>query len=385
MELQKILVVLFCVALFWKIIRYMCDLLNIENEPVTCGLLNIENEPVTCGLLNIEKEPVTVLVTGAAGQIGYALVPMIAKGVMLGPDQPVILHMLDIEPAAEVLNGVKMELIDAAFPLLRGVVATTDVAEACNGVNIAVMVGGFRRKEGKKRKDVMSKNVSIYKAQASALDQHAAPDCKVLVVTNPANTNALILKEFAPSIPEKNITCLTRLDHNRALGQISEKLNVHVSEVKNVIIWGNHLSTQYPDVNHATVITTNGGEKFVREAIANDNWLNTEFITTVQQRGEAIIKARKLSSALSAASAACDHIRDWVLGTTKGTWVSMGVYSDGSYGIKPGIIYSFPVTCEKGQWSIVQGLKIDEFSKEKMDATEKELIEEKSLAYSCLN
>ncbi|XVE76902.1 hypothetical protein DITRI_Ditri13aG0017700 [Diplodiscus trichospermus] len=358
---QKILVVLFCVALFWKIIKYMC------------------------GLLNIEKEPVTVLVTGAAGQIGYALVPMIARGAMLGPDQPVILHMLDIEPAAEALNGVKMELIDAAFPLLKGVVATSDVAEACKGVNIAVMVGGFPRKEGMERKDVMSKNVSIYKAQASALEQHAAPDCKVLVVANPANTNALILKEFAPSIPEKNITCLTRLDHNRALGQISERLNVHVSEVKNVIIWGNHSSTQYPDVNHATAVTTNGGEKPVREAIANDKWLNTEFITTVQQRGAAIIKARKLSSALSAASAASDHIRDWVLGTPKGTWVSMGVYSDGSYGIQPGIIYSFPVTCEKGQWSIVQGLKIDEFSREKMDATAKELVEEKSLAYSCLN
>ncbi|XP_022759490.1 malate dehydrogenase, cytoplasmic-like isoform X2 [Durio zibethinus] len=331
------------------------------------------------------KDPVRVLVTGAAGQIGYALVPMIARGVMLGPDQPVILHMLDIEPAAMALNGVKMELIDAAFPLLRGVVATTDVAEACKDVNIAVMVGGFPRKEGMERKDVMSKNVSIYKAQASALEQYAAPDCKVLVVANPANTNALILKEFAPSIPEKNITCLTRLDHNRALGQISERINIHVSEVKNVIIWGNHSSTQYPDVNHATVIPTNGEEKSVREAIANDNWLNTEFITTVQQRGAAIIKARKLSSALSAASAACDHIRDWVLGTPKGTWVSMGVYSDGSYGIQPGIIYSFPVTCEKGQWSIVQGLKIDEFSREKMDATAKELMEEKTLAYSCLN
>ncbi|CAL8149995.1 unnamed protein product [Prunus armeniaca] len=327
---QKILLVLFTIAFFWKLIKYMWSFLSME------------------------KEPVTVLVTGAAGQIGYAIVPMIARGAMLGPDQPVILHMLDIEPAAESLNGVKMELIDAAFPLLRGVVATTDVHEACKGVNIAVMVGGFPRKEGMERKDVMSKNVSIYKAQASALEKNAAADVKVLVVANPANTNALILKEFAPSIPEKNITCLTRLDHNRALGQISEKLNVHVGDVKNVIIWGNHSSTQYPDVNHATV-TTSGGEKPVRELVANDQWLNTEFITTVQQRGAAIIKARKLSSALSAASSACDHIRDWVLGTPKGSWVSMGVYSDGSYGIQPGLVYSFPVTCEKGQWSIVQG------------------------------
>ncbi|GMI64185.1 cytosolic-NAD-dependent malate dehydrogenase 2 [Hibiscus trionum] len=326
------------------------------------------------------KEPVRVLVTGAAGQIGYALVPMVARGIMLGADQPVILHMLDIPPAAEALNGVKMELVDAAFPLLKGVVATTDVVEACTGVNVAVMVGGFPRKEGMERKDVMSKNVSIYKSQASALEQHAAPNCKVLVVANPANTNALILKEFAPSIPAKNITCLTRLDHNRALGQISERLNVQVSDVKNVIIWGNHSSTQYPDVNHATV-----GDKPVRELVKDDEWLNGEFITTVQQRGAAIIKARKLSSALSAASAACDHIRDWVLGTPEGTWVSMGVYSDGSYNVPAGVIYSFPVTCKNGEWTIVQGLAIDEFSRKKLDLTGAELTEEKELAYSCLS
>ncbi|KAK9095466.1 hypothetical protein Scep_026935 [Stephania cephalantha] len=329
-------------------------------------------------------DPIRVLVTGAAGQVGYALVPMIARGAMLGPDQPVILHLLDVEPRSEALNGVKMELIDAAFPLLKGVIATTDAVEACMGVDLAIMVGGFPRKEGMERKEVMSKNVSIYKAQASALERHAAPNCKVLVIANPANTNALILKEFAPSIPPKNITCLTRLDHNRALGQISERLDIQVSDVKNVIIWGCHSSTQYPDVNHSTV-STNSGEISVRELVADDKWLINEFITTVQQRGTAIIKARKLSSALSAASSACDHIRDWVLGTPKGTWVSMGVYSDGSYGIPAGLIYSFPVTCEKGEWSIVQGLKIDEFSRSKMDATANELLEEKSLAYSCLN
>ncbi|KAI8003816.1 Malate dehydrogenase 2, cytoplasmic [Camellia lanceoleosa] len=288
------------------------------------------------------KEPVRVLVTGASGQIGYALVPMIARGVMLGLDQPVILHMLDIPLAAEALHGVKIELVDAAFPLLKGVVATTDVVEACTGVNIAVMVGGFPRKEGMERKDVMSKNVAIYKSQASALEKYAAANCKVLVVANPANTNALILKEFALSISEKNITCLTRLDHNRALGQVSERLSVLVSDVKNVIIWGNHSSTQYPDVNHATVKTP-AGEKPVRVLVANDEWLNGEFITTVQQRDVAIIKARKLSSALSAASSACDHIHDWVLGTPEGTWVSMGVYSDGSYNW-----LNFPIEIKNG-------------------------------------
>ncbi|KAI8004791.1 Malate dehydrogenase, cytoplasmic [Camellia lanceoleosa] len=330
------------------------------------------------------KEPVRVLVTGAAGQIGYALVPMIARGVMLGPDQPVILHMLDIPPAAESLNGVKMELVDAAFPLLKGVVATTDVVEACTGVSIAVMVGGFPRKEGMERKDVMSKNVAIYKSQASALESYAAANCKVLVVANPANTNALILKEFAPSISVKNITCLTRLDHNRALGQVSERLNVPVSDVKNVIIWGNHSPTQYPDVNHA-IVKTPAGEMPVRELVAIDEWLHGEFITTVQQRGAAIIKARKLSSALSAASSACDHIRDWVLGTPEGTWVSMGVYSDGSYNVPAGLIYSFPVTCCNGVWTIVQGLPIDDLSRKKLDLTAEELTEEKALAYSCLS
>lgn len=330
------------------------------------------------------KDPVRVLVTGAAGQIGYALVPMIARGVMLGADQPIILHMLDIPPATESLNGVKMELIDAAFPLLKGVVATTDVVEACKGVNIAIMVGGFPRKEGMERKDVMAKNVSIYKSQASALEEHAARDVKVLVVANPANTNALILKEFAPSIPESNITCLTRLDHNRALGQVAERLGVQVSSVKNVIIWGNHSSTQYPDVNHA-VVSTERGEQPVQKLIGDDTWLSGEFIGIVQQRGAAIIKARKLSSALSAASSACDHIRDWVLGTPKGTWVSMGVYSDGSYDVPPGLIYSYPVTCANGQWSIVQGLPINEFSRVKLNATADELVEEKAMAYSCIN
>ncbi|KAL9396732.1 hypothetical protein Peur_010985 [Populus x canadensis] len=289
------------------------------------------------------KDAVRILVTVAAGQIGYALAPMIARGIMLGPDQPVILHLLDIQPVAESLKGVRMELIDAAFPLLQGILATTDVNEACKGVNIAVMI---------------------------------------LVVAKPANTNALTLKEFAPSIPVKNITCLTRLDHNRALTHISERLNVDVRDVENVIIWGNHSSTQYPDANYA-IATTDSGEKSVRALVADDHWIDYEYINSVRERGAEIIKARKLSSALSAASAACDH--DWIIGTAKGTWVSMGVYSDGSYGIQPDIIYSFPVTCQKGEWSIVQGLKINEFSREKMDTSMKELTREESLAYSCLN
>ncbi|CAM6095179.1 unnamed protein product [Calypogeia fissa] len=329
------------------------------------------------------KEPVRVLITGAAGQIGYALAPLIARGLALGPDQPVILQLLDIPPAAESLNGVKMELIDAAYPLLKGVIATTDVVEAVKDVSVAIMVGGFPRKEGMERKDVMAKNVSIYKSQASALEQHASKDVKVLVVANPANTNALILKEYAPSIPEKNITCLTRLDHNRALGQIAERLNIPVSTVKNAIIWGNHSSSQYPDVHHA-VVSTAEGDKPVRPEIKDDAWLDGDFIKIVQQRGAAIIKARKLSSALSAASSAVDHIRDWVLGTPKGTFVSMGVYSDGSYKVPAGLIYSFPVTCENGEWQIVQGLAINDFSRKKLDATAEELIEEKALAYTVI-
>ncbi|PWZ40914.1 Malate dehydrogenase, cytoplasmic [Zea mays] len=300
------------------------------------------------------KQPVKVLVTGAAGQIGYAIVAMIARGLMLGPDQPVVLHMLDLPKSADALSGVRMELIDAALPLLRGVVATSDEAEAFRGVSFAVLIGGWPRKEGMHRKDLIAKNVSIYQSQASALQQHAAPNCKVLVVANPANTNALVLKELAPVVPAKNITYLTRLDHNRALGQISEKLGVHVGHVRNAIVWGNHSSTQFPDVSHA-IARTQHGEKPVRELIADEKWFKEEFVSVVQQRGEAVIKARKQSSSLSAASAACDHMRDWILGTPKGTWVSMGVCSDGSYGVPKGIFYSFPVTCEKGEWSIVQG------------------------------
>jgi len=287
--------------------------------------------------------------------------------------------MLDIEPAKTALEGVKMELIDSAFPLLSDVIATTDPEVAFKDADYAILVGGFPRKAGMERKDVMSKNVAIYKGQASALERLAKKDVKVVVVANPANTNALILKEHAPSIPPENITCMTRLDHNRAMGQLSVRSGVHISKVKNTIIWGNHSSTQYPDVNHATI---DGAP--ARDVIQDDAWLDGEFITTVQQRGAAIIKARGLSSALSAGSSACDHLRDWVLGTPEGTWVSMGVLSDGSYGAPKDIMYSFPCTCKDGKWSIVQGLTINDASAEKMKMTGEELVEEKALAFECL-
>ncbi|GIL58374.1 hypothetical protein Vafri_13439 [Volvox africanus] len=298
---------------------------------------------------------------------------------MFGSGQPIILHLLDVEPAKNALEGLRMELVDGAYPLLDGVLTFTDVAAASKDVDVAVMVGGYPRKAGEERKDVMAKNVLIYKSQASALAENASKDVKVVVVANPANTNALVLAENAPSIPRENITCLTRLDHNRALGQISERTKTHVTGVKNVTIWGNHSSTQYPDVNHGTV-----DGKPIRAVVGDDAWLNGEFITTVQQRGAAIIKARGLSSALSAANAVCNHVRDWVRGTPSGSWVSMGVVSDGSYGVQPGLVYSYPVTCSGGKWRIVQGLPIDDASKERMRTTEAELVEERDLALHCL-
>jgi malate dehydrogenase len=272
-----------------------------------------------------------------------------------------------------------MELVDAAFPLLAGVVATTDPEVAFAGVDVAILVGGFPRKAGMERKDVMAKNVAIYKAQASALERLAAPGARVVVVANPANTNARVLREHAPSIPAENITAMTRLDHNRALGQLAERTGTPVTGVKNAIIWGNHSSTQYPDVNHATV-----AGKPARAAVGDDAWLDGAFVECVQQRGAAIIKARGLSSALSAASSACDHVRDWVLGTPEGTWVSMGVASDGSYGAPKDVVYSFPVTCKDGKWAIVQGLEIDARSAALMKATGEELVEEAALAMECL-
>jgi malate dehydrogenase len=318
------------------------------------------------------KTPVRVAVTGAAGQIGYALLFRIAAGDMLGPDQPVILHLLEITPALPALNGVVMELDDCAFPLLAGVVATDDANVAFKGVDYALLVGARPRGPGMERKDLLSANGAIFGPQGKALNAHAKRDVKVLVVGNPANTNALIAQANAPDLDPKCFTAMVRLDHNRAKGQLAAKAGAHNTDVRKMIIWGNHSSTQYPDIHHATV---KGGSAL---SLVDQAWYEKEFIPTVQQRGAAIIKARGASSAASAASAAIDHMHSWALGTAESDWVSMGIPSDGSYGIKPGVIYGYPVTCKNGKYEIVQGLEINDFSRARMDATDKELREERA-------
>ncbi len=316
------------------------------------------------------KAPVRVAVTGAAGQIGYALLFRIAAGDMLGPDQPVILHLLEITPALPALNGVVMELDDCAFPLLAGVVVTDDANVAFKDVDYALLVGARPRGPGMERKDLLSANGAIFGPQGKALNAHAKRDVKVLVVGNPANTNALIAQANAPDLDPTCFTAMVRLDHNRAKGQLAAKTGAHNTDVAKVIIWGNHSSTQYPDIHHATV----KGKPAL--SLVDRAWYEKEFIPTVQQRGAAIIKARGASSAASAASAAIDHMRSWALGTAEGDWVSMAIPSDGSYGIKPGVIYGYPVTCKNGKYAIVQGLEINEFSRARMDTTDKELREE---------
>jgi len=318
------------------------------------------------------KTPVRVAVTGAAGQIGYALLFRIAAGDMLGPEQPVILHLLEITPALPALNGVVMELDDCAFPLLAGVVATDDANVAFKDVDYALLVGARPRGPGMERKDLLSANGAIFGPQGKALNAHAKRDVKVLVVGNPANTNALIAQANAPDLDPKCFTAMVRLDHNRAKGQLAAKTGAHNTDVAKMIIWGNHSSTQYPDLHHATV----KGKPAL--SLVDQAWYEKEFIPTVQQRGAAIIKARGASSAASAASSAIDHMRTWALGTADGDWVSMGIPSDGSYGIKPGVIYGCPVTCKNGKYEIVQGLEIDAFSRARMDATDKELREERA-------
>jgi malate dehydrogenase len=318
------------------------------------------------------KAPVRVAVTGAAGQIGYALLFRIAAGDMLGPDQPVILHLLEITPALPALQGVVMELNDCAFPLLAGVVASDDVNVAFKDVDYALLVGARPRGPGMERKDLLEANGAIFAPQGKALNDHAKRDVRVLVVGNPANTNALIAQQNAPDLDPKCFTAMVRLDHNRALSQLAEKSGKHTTDIKKVTIWGNHSSTQYPDLHHATV----GGKPAL--SLVDQAWYEKEFIPTVQQRGAAIIKARGASSAASAASAAIDHMRSWALGTAEGDWVSMAIPSDGSYGIQPGVIYGYPVTVKGGKYEIVQGLEINEFSRTRMEATDKELREERA-------
>jgi len=318
------------------------------------------------------KSPVRVVVTGAAGQIGYALLFRIAAGDMLGPDQPVILHLLEITPALPALNGVAMELNDCAFPTLAGIVCTDDANVACKDADYALLVGARPRGPGMERKDLLEANGAIFSPQGKALNAHAKRDVKVLVVGNPANTNALIAQQNAPDLDPKCFTAMVRLDHNRALSQLAEKTGAHTTDMRKVTIWGNHSSTQYPDIHQTTI----KGKPALGQV--DEKWYKETFIPTVQQRGAAIIKARGASSAASAASAAVDHMRDWALGTADGDWVSMGIPSDGSYGIKPGVIYGYPVTCKGGKYSIVQGLEVNAFSRELMDATDKELREERA-------
>jgi malate dehydrogenase len=317
------------------------------------------------------KAPVRVTVTGAAGQIGYALLFRIASGAMLGEDQPVILHLLDITPALGALEGVKMELDDCAFPLLSGVVCTDDPEVGFKDADYALLVGARPRGPGMERKDLLEANAAIFSVQGKAIDKVASKNIKVLVVGNPANTNALITQRNAPSIPAENFTAMMRLDHNRAKSQLASKTGAAVTDVKNMVVWGNHSATQYPDLSGVTV----SGKPALD--LVEQSWYENDYIPTVAQRGAAIIKARGASSAASAANAAIDHVRSWALGTEAGDHVSMGIYSDGSYGITEGLIYSFPCTCENGQWTIVQGLEISDFSKERMAATQQELTEER--------
>ena len=317
------------------------------------------------------KAPVRVAITGAAGQISYSLLFRIAAGEMLGKDQPVILQMLEITPALNALKGVAMELDDCAFPLLAGMVCTDDANAAFKDAEYALLVGARPRGPGMERADLLAANAAIFSVQGKAINDHASRNIKVLVVGNPANTNSLIAQRNAPAINPRQFTAMTRLDHNRAMSQLAQKTGKTLNDVTKLTIWGNHSSTQYPDIHQTNVAGT------AAMTLIDQAWYEADFIPTVQQRGAAIIEARGASSAASAANAAIFHMRDWALGTVEGDWVSMGVYSDGSYGIEEGLIYSFPCVCKNGDWEIVQGLEINDFSRAKMSATEKELQEER--------
>jgi len=326
----------------------------------------------------MSKSPVRVAVTGAAGQIGYSLLFRIASGEMLGRDQPLILQLLEIpdEKAQKALKGVMMELDDCAFPLLHGMLPASDPMVAFKDANVALLVGARPRGPGMERKDLLEANGKIFGPQGKALDRVAGRDVRVLVVGNPANTNCLIAMKNAPSLKPTQFTAMMRLDHNRACSQIAQKIKKEVSEVKKLTVWGNHSATQYPDVFQAEISEMSGARK-VWPMINDQAWLESTFIPTVQKRGAAIIEARGLSSAASAANAAIDHVRDWVLGTRPGDWVSMGIPADGSYGIAEGVLYGHPVTCRDGRYEVVKGIEISEFSRKRMDATLKELHEER--------
>ncbi len=317
------------------------------------------------------KAPLNVTITGAAGQIGYALAFRVASGQMLGPDQPVNLNLLEVTPALPTLSGVLMELNDCAFPTLNKVTASDDARVAFRDCHAGLLVGARPRGPGMERKDLLLANAQIFSAQGKAINEVASRDVKILVVGNPANTNALIASRNAKDIDPRNFTAMTRLDHNRGIAQLAEKTGKHVTDVKHMTIWGNHSATQYPDLYHCKV----AGEAAMK--LVDQAWYESTFIPTVQQRGAAIIKARGASSAASAASAAIDHIRTWMLGSDINDWVSMGVQSDGSYGIAEGLIYSYPVTCKGGVYSIVQGLDINEFSRARLELTRGELAEER--------
>lgn len=318
------------------------------------------------------KDPVRVAVTGAAGQISYSIIFRIASGSMLGPDQPVIMQLLEIPPAMDALNGVVMELHDCAFPLVAGVVATDDPNVAFKDTDYAILVGARPRGPGMERSDLLTANAKIFSAQGKALSDNANPEVKVLVVGNPANTNALITLKNAPNLNPKNVTSMMRLDHNRALSQIAQKNDSHSTKIEKMVVWGNHSATQYPDISYATL-----EGKPIKELVDED-WNVNEFIPVVQQRGAAIIKARGASSAASAASAAVDHMRDWAMGSN-GQWVSMGVYSAGNtYGIDEDIMYAFPIVCENGEWKEITGLEVSDFSRERMKLTEQELLDERA-------
>jgi malate dehydrogenase len=320
----------------------------------------------------MSRTPVTVTVTGAAGQIGYALLFRIASGHLLGPDVPVKLRLLEITPALPAAEGTAMELNDGAFPLLQSIDITDDPAVGFDGANVALLVGARPRTKGMERGDLLEANGGIFKPQGRAINDHAADDVRILVVGNPANTNALIAQAAAPDVPAERFTAMTRLDHNRALSQLSARTGAPVTEIKKLTIWGNHSATQYPDIFHAEVAGKNAA------ALINDEkWLAEEYIPTVAKRGAAIIEARGASSAASAASAALDHIHTWVNGTPAGDWTSMGIPSDGSYGVPEGLISSFPVTCSGGRYEIVQGLEINDFSRARIDASVQELAEER--------